>query len=62
LNGSETIAQISVYDVIGKRVYFQDKLELNATAVDFSNLHLGVYMVEVITASNQKLVNKVIKQ
>jgi uncharacterized repeat protein (TIGR01451 family) len=61
LNGSETIEQISVYDVIGKRVYFQDKLELNAISVDFSNLHQGVYMVEVITASNQKLVNKVIK-
>ena len=60
-NGSETIEQISVYDVVGKRVYFQDKLELNTTAVDFSNLLQGVYMVEVITASNQKLVNKVIK-
>jgi uncharacterized repeat protein (TIGR01451 family) len=62
LNGSDIITEISVYDVVGKRVYFKNKLEVNATAVDFSNLHQGVYMVEVITASNQKLVNKVIKQ
>ncbi|RXR35496.1 T9SS type A sorting domain-containing protein [Flavobacterium piscinae] len=62
LNGSDTISEISVYDVVGKRVYYKNKLEVNATAVDFSNLHQGVYMVEVITASNQKLVNKVIKQ
>jgi hypothetical protein len=62
LNGSDTITEISVYNVVGKRVYFKNKLEVNATAVDFSNLHQGVYMVEVITASNQKLVNKVIKQ
>ena len=62
LNGSETIEQISVYDVVGKRVYFRNKIEVNSASVDFSNLIQGVYMVEVITASNQKLVNKVIKQ
>ncbi|MBN8566464.1 MAG: choice-of-anchor L domain-containing protein [Flavobacteriales bacterium] len=62
LNGSDTIVEISVYDVVGKRVYFRNKLDVNTTFVDFSNLHQGVYMVEVITASNQKLVNKVIKQ
>lgn len=62
LNGSETIEQISVYDVVGKRVYFRNKIEINSASVDFSNLIQGVYMVEVITASNQKLVNKVIKQ
>ena len=61
LNGSETIEQISVYDVVGKRVYFRNKIEVNSASVDFSNLIQGVYMVEVITASNQKLVNKVIK-
>ncbi|WP_291091923.1 DUF7619 domain-containing protein [Flavobacterium sp. UBA2787] len=61
LNGSETIAQISVYDVIGKRVYHRNKVELNSTSIDFSSLHQGVYLVEVITTSNQKLVNKVIK-
>jgi uncharacterized repeat protein (TIGR01451 family) len=62
LNGSETIEQISVYDVVGKRIYHQESIDLNSTSVDFSGLNQGVYMVEVITTSNQKLVNKVIKQ
>jgi uncharacterized repeat protein (TIGR01451 family) len=62
LNGSDTIQQISVYDVVGKRIYHQENIDLNSTSVDFSGLNQGVYMVEVITASNQKMVNKVIKQ
>lgn len=62
LNGSDAIQQISIYDVVGKRIYFKDKLEINTTSVDFSSFNQGVYLVELITTSNQKLVNKIIKQ
>lgn len=62
LNGSDAIQQISIYDVVGKRIYFKDKLEINTTSVDFSSFNQGVYLVELITTSNQKMVNKIIKQ
>ncbi|HRE77499.1 MAG TPA: choice-of-anchor L domain-containing protein [Flavobacterium sp.] len=62
LNGSETIAQISVYDVVGKRIFYKENLNLNSTSVDVSSFNKGIYLVEVLTSSNQKLINKIIKQ
>lgn len=62
LNGNDAIQQISVYDMVGKRIYYKDNLNLNSTSVDVNNFNRGIYLVEVITTSNQKLVNKIIKQ
>lgn len=62
LNGNDAIQQISVYDVVGKRIYYTENLNLNSTSVDVNNFNRGIYLVEVITTSNQKLVNKIVKQ
>lgn len=62
LKSGEIIKQISIYDVVGKRIYKVENLNSNSTSVDISTFNQGIYLVEVMTASNQKLVNKVIKQ
>ncbi|RAR50313.1 DUF7619 domain-containing protein [Flavobacterium lacus] len=62
LNGNDAIQQISVYDVVGKRIYYSGNLNLNSASVELSSFNQGIYLVEVLTSSNQKLVNKIIKQ
>lgn len=62
LNGNDSIQRISIFDMVGKRIYYKENLNLNSTSVDVNNFNRGIYLVEVITTSNQKLVNKIIKQ
>ncbi|MBC8883938.1 T9SS type A sorting domain-containing protein [Flavobacterium piscinae] len=62
LNGNDSIQRISIFDMVGKRIYYKENLNLNSNSVDVSSFNHGIYLVEVITTSNQKLVNKIIKQ
>lgn len=62
LNVNNSIQQISIYDFVGKRIYYKENVQLNSISVDVNNFNRGIYLVEVITTSNQKLVNKIIKQ
>jgi hypothetical protein len=62
LNGNDSIQQVSIYDVIGKRIYYIENLNLNSTSVEVSSFNQGIYLVEVLTSSSHKLVNKIIKQ
>ena len=62
LKGNDFISQLTVFDLLGKRIYFKDKVDLNTTSIDFSSYKEGVYFVEVVTTSQQVIRKKVIKQ
>jgi len=62
LNGSDLIGRITVYDILGKRIYNQDKVDVNTTSIYFSSYKQGVYFVEVITTSQKKIRKKFVKQ
>lgn len=60
---NQTIKQINVFDLLGKQV-FRSNFEgsANQTTIDVSELSNGIYITEVITTSNQKVLKKLIKK
>jgi len=62
LSGSDFIEQISVFDVLGKRIYKQNMIESNSASVDASTFNEGIYLVEITTTSNQRILKKLVKQ
>jgi uncharacterized repeat protein (TIGR01451 family) len=62
LSGSDFIEQISVFDVLGKRIYKQNMIESNSASVDASTFNEGIYLVEITTTSNQRILKKIVKQ
>lgn len=61
-NSSETIDQIKVFNMLGKVVQVKKNINQNQTNIDLSELASGVYLVQVSTDQNQKLVKRVIKK
>lgn len=62
LSGIDFIEQISVFDVLGKRIYKQNMIESNSASVDTSTFNEGIYLVEITTTSNQRILKKLVKQ
>ena len=61
-NGSDAIKGIIIYDVLGKEVYSKQNMNMEQTAIDISRYTKGVYIVEISTANNQKVLQKFVKQ
>lgn len=62
LSGNDFIEQISVFDVLGKYIYKQNKIESNSASVDASTFNEGIYLVKITTTSNQRILKKIVKQ
>lgn len=59
-NNSETIQNVTIFDVLGKVVKKVEAVNSNQTNISVSELSSGVYMVEVITENNLKQVKKLV--
>ena len=62
-NNSNSIASIAVYDVLGKMIFSQKPGNSAITAtIDLSSVSKGMYLLEVTTTDNLKVVKKLIVQ
>lgn len=61
LNGYEGVSQIQLFDMNGKLMATERSAQLN-TRIDMARLPKGMYLVKVITSSNEVLHTKVVKQ
>lgn len=60
VRGNATIAGVTVYDVLGKMVFNQQASNLSTQTIDLSAVSKGMYLIEVITDTNQKVIKKLI--
>jgi len=58
--GAEEIAQISIYEVSGKKVFSQTKSFDTLTTITISDFAKGIYLVEIISKNKAKLTKKLI--
>jgi uncharacterized repeat protein (TIGR01451 family) len=62
LKGSDSIEKIAIYDVVGKRIYTKEKIDLTTYSVEMTLFKTGIYFVEITTKSNQVIKKKIIKE
>jgi uncharacterized repeat protein (TIGR01451 family) len=60
VRGNATIAGVTVYDVLGKTVFTQQASNLSTQTVDLSAVSKGMYLIEVTTDTNHKVIKKLI--
>jgi hypothetical protein len=60
VRGNTTIAGITVYDVLGKKVFTQQATNLSTQTIDLSAVSKGIYLIEVATDANHKVIKKLI--
>jgi hypothetical protein len=58
----KNIANVEVYDVLGKQVFANNYSALNNVEVNLASLNNGVYMVKVTNTQGNSSTIKVIKQ
>ena len=58
--GAEEIAQISIYEVSGKKVFSQTKSFDTLTTITISDFAKGIYLVEIISKNKAKLTKKLV--
>ena len=58
--GTETIGEISIYEVSGKKVFSQTKTFDTLTTITISDFAKGIYLVEIISKNKAKLTKKLI--
>lgn len=59
-NTGEALSMISVYDMLGKKVTETNGLQQSQATVNVTGLSKGVYLVEIMTASDKRLVRKLV--
>jgi len=60
VRGNATIAGVTVYDVLGKMVFAQQASNLSTQTIDLSAVSKGIYLIEVTTDTNHKVIKKLI--
>lgn len=60
VRGNATIANVVVYDVLGKTVFTQKTAAVATQTIDLSSVSKGLYLIEVTTDANQKVIKKLI--
>ena len=60
INTNESLEAVTIYDVIGKNVSSISKINSNQATLDVSTLAKGVYLVEITSQNNLKLIKKLI--
>ncbi|MBL0014179.1 MAG: T9SS type A sorting domain-containing protein [Flavobacterium sp.] len=61
VNGKE-IANVTIYDMLGKQVASQNSTDSSSVEVNVSSLNSGLYMVNVTNAQGNTSTIKVVKQ
>ncbi len=59
-NATESISSISIYDVSGKTIYSNTPSISAETTIDVSPFAKGMYLVEIVSESNTKIIKKLI--
>ncbi|GAA4031851.1 hypothetical protein GCM10022386_14860 [Flavobacterium cheonhonense] len=60
VRGNANIAGVTVYDILGKMVFTQQVSNLSTQTIDLSAVSKGMYLVEVTTDTNHKVIKKLI--
>jgi len=58
--GAESITQISIYEVSGKKVFGQTKSFDTLTTINVSDFAKGIYLVELISENKSRLIKKLV--
>jgi len=58
ITSDTSIEKIEIFDLLGKKVLFKDKLSTNSVVVDISSLQSGLYIVKSNDSNVQKLMIK----
>ena len=58
--GAESITQITIYEVSGKKVFGQTKSFDNITTINVSDFAKGIYLVELISENKSRLIKKLV--
>jgi hypothetical protein len=58
---NQTISEVNVYDLLGKKLT-NKKVTVSNTEIDLTNYTPGLYVLEVISADNQKSIHKIVKK
>jgi hypothetical protein len=58
---SDQMTELSVYDMVGKRIWQKKDINSNADSVDLSALNVGVYLLKIKT-QNGMITHKLVKQ
>lgn len=58
--GTESISQITIYEVSGKKVFSQTKSFDTQTTINVSDFAKGIYLVEIVSENNVKLTRKLV--
>lgn len=58
---NQTISEVNVYDLLGKKLT-NKKVTVSTTEIDLTNYTPGLYVLEVISADNQKSIHKIVKR
>lgn len=58
--GTESISQITIYEVSGKKVFSQTKSFDTQTTINVSDFAKGIYLVEIVSENNVKLTKKLV--
>ena len=58
VRGNANIAGVTVYDILGKMVFTQQVSNLSTQTIDLSAVSKGMYLVEVTTDTNHKVIKK----
>ncbi|MGL2965076.1 DUF7619 domain-containing protein [Flavobacterium sp. XGLA_31] len=59
-NLDEHLTTISIYDVLGKKVYHKNNIISEMTTIDTSHFAKGLYFVELVSGQNHKITKKLI--
>ena len=58
---NQTISEVNVYDLLGKKL-INRKVTVSNTELDLTNYTPGLYLLEVISADNQRSIHKIVKK
>jgi len=61
-NTAEIIENITIYDILGKKISLFSNIASNQSTIDVSTLSTGVYIVEIATENHLKQIKKLIIQ
>ena len=61
-NATEKISGISIYEVTGKRIFSLNNIQLDVVNIDVSQFSDGIYLVELSSDSNYRLIKKLVIQ
>ncbi|MGV3695691.1 DUF7619 domain-containing protein [Flavobacterium sp.] len=61
-NSTEIIGEITIFDIMGKKVHQVSNVASNQLTIDVGNLSKGMYLVEITTENHLKQIKKLIIQ